>query len=1361
MSKGHSLVAILAATLMLFSASTARADNSGLVAAYGFEETSGAAAADVTGTNPGTITGATRSTAGRHGSALSFDGINDRVDIADSASLDLTSGMTLEAWVKPTTSSDWRTAILKERAGGLAYALYSSTDNSRPSAEISRGSMAETRGPSALPAGTWTHLATTYDGANLRLYVNGTAVSSAAAPGAITVSTGALRLGGNNVWGEFFSGLIDEVRVYNRALSASELATDMTTPVAVDAEAPTAPALTAAVQTGNDVLLTWTAGTDNVGVARYDVYRGDTLLTQRAANLSRQWLDFDRPAGTASYRVVAVDAAGNPSPAGTAEATIAADITPPAVELPGDCTGTKLAHDQIELAPLVSDEFGTTQVRLELDGQPLHTYSGGGLSYGWNTRTATDGVHTIKAIARDAAGNEGNDTCEYKVFNPTISVAIIAPEANATVHGDVDFRAEVRGNGEPLPTDGWYGGGTPVDYVDFRLNSAALRRVAEAPYAFTMSMVPLTPGTFPLTVTATINSAWAPSAPVTATTTITLARPPAPTGVTATVVDDNDVKLTWDAAPAGYGIQYWRVYRDGWQISSNVSGRTFTDTDRPPGTYRYTVNAGNGYYGGFHSEPIDVTVGADATPPTVSLPGDCTGTKRLFGTRELAPQTSDNVGVTQVRFELDGAPLHTGSTYQWDTKTVADGVHTIKAIARDAAGNEASASCQYNTYNPDYSITVTPAEGSTVRGMVTHTATVLGDGEPLPDDGWLDGSPVQDVELTPPWPGASPVTDSTAPYALTPWDTSVMGSRQQLTIRATANLVGGGTVTVANTFVADNSIPAPTGLTATVVNGDDVKLTWDPWPSGYGIAYWRVYRDGVMLTTTTLTPTFTDANRAPGTYRYQVNAGNGRFGGDFATVDVTVAGDTTPPTLSGLACSPTPAQNTITFRPTYADESGGVTLTIKVDGTTIYEGSGGGSPLFNWNSRTVANGTHTLSAVARDTAGNETPFSCSFSVQNPVLSIPFTAPADGATVSGQVVVSAQPREDNQPIQFVGSVEFTGASGLGTATSSPWQRTWDTTQVANGSYTLTAKAYRGTATTASATSTRQVTVANVVPKPTGLAATIIDGNDVRLTWNAAPASSGALVYDVYRGGSLIGIANSTFLDLDRPAGTHRYTLVARNGGGEVSVVSDELAVTIDPPAQATGLVAEYAMDTAPGTATGAVPAAGGKFGGAFSFDGNGDFITIPDANPFDLQPGMTLEAWVKPAAVSDWRTVLLKERPGQLAYALYAAADGGPWAEVTAGTQRQANSATAIPVNAWTHLAATYDKSTLRLYVNGTQVASAAVTGNLFNSAGPLKIGGNGIWGEWFSGLIDEVRVYERALTGAEIQSDLARPVAAG
>jgi hypothetical protein len=83
-------------------------------------------------------------------------------------------------------------------------------------------------GTTALAANTWAHLAVTYDGATLRLYVNGALAGSKAASGAITATTGALRIGGNNIWSEWFQGLI---RIYNRALSQAEIQTDMSAPL--------------------------------------------------------------------------------------------------------------------------------------------------------------------------------------------------------------------------------------------------------------------------------------------------------------------------------------------------------------------------------------------------------------------------------------------------------------------------------------------------------------------------------------------------------------------------------------------------------------------------------------------------------------------------------------------------------------------------------------------------------------------------------------------------------------------------------------------------------------------------------------------------------------------------------------------------------------------------------------------------------------------------------------------------------------------------------------------------------------------------------------------------------------------------
>jgi hypothetical protein len=201
---------------------------SGLVAYYRFDEGTGATAADSSGNlNNGTISGASWAASGRFGSALSFNGTNSIVNIADADSLDLTTGMTLEAWVNPSALTGYRTVVMKDVPGELSYALYAS-DGTRPNAWGRVGSVSTgVLGSGALPVNSWTHLAATYNGAALALFVNGTQVASKALTGTLRTSTNPLHIGGNAVWGEYFAGLIDEVRIYNRALSQTEIQADM------------------------------------------------------------------------------------------------------------------------------------------------------------------------------------------------------------------------------------------------------------------------------------------------------------------------------------------------------------------------------------------------------------------------------------------------------------------------------------------------------------------------------------------------------------------------------------------------------------------------------------------------------------------------------------------------------------------------------------------------------------------------------------------------------------------------------------------------------------------------------------------------------------------------------------------------------------------------------------------------------------------------------------------------------------------------------------------------------------------------------------------------------------------------------
>ncbi|MFG1617937.1 LamG-like jellyroll fold domain-containing protein [Nonomuraea wenchangensis] len=325
----------------IWSFTTGAKAPAGLVAAYGLNEGSGTSVADSSGkNNPGTGSGTVWAN-GKYGKALSFNGSSSMVTVAHAASLRLTTGMTLSAWVNPTTvtGTAWRGVVTKElSADGASYALYAANGGTVPSGWVQTDpdTPAIAEGLSPLPVNSWSHLALTYDGAALRLFVNGQEVDQAPLSGSLHDDGSPLRIGGNVVWREYFSGLIDEVRIYNRAQSAAEIQTDMTSPIggaaSPDTQAPTAPGSLTATGGPGSAQLTWTASTDNVGVDAYRIHRSTTPgFTPSAANQigsspATSFSDAGLAAGTYYYRVRAADAAGNLSPSSN---EVSATVTAP------------------------------------------------------------------------------------------------------------------------------------------------------------------------------------------------------------------------------------------------------------------------------------------------------------------------------------------------------------------------------------------------------------------------------------------------------------------------------------------------------------------------------------------------------------------------------------------------------------------------------------------------------------------------------------------------------------------------------------------------------------------------------------------------------------------------------------------------------------------------------------------------------------------------------------------------------------------------------------------------------------------------------------------------------------------------
>jgi hypothetical protein len=414
-ARAHTVVAPATATTYTATFTDAPPLPAGLVAGYAFEEGSGTTVADAAGRgHAGTVTGATWVGDGKYGGALSFDGVNDWVTVADANDLDLATTMTLAAWVRPAALANrWRTVIFKE-GSPLAYALYAHDGGTAPAAELQvSGSLRTARGTAPVPLNAWSHVAATFDGAALRLYVDGVLVRTLAAAGSLPATTGVLRLGGNSIWNEWFQGLIDEVQVYDRALAEEEIEVVMATPLdagpVVPPGAPTA--LTASGSVGS-AHLEWTPPVGGTPVVRYNVHRSASpgvvpSQANRIAQTTTPTFD-DAPLapGTYYYVVTAEGTSGTPgSPSNEASAQVTADTTGPSVAITSPTDGSTVSG-QVTVAASASDASGVAGVQFTLDGSPLGSEdTGAPYSITWDTLAASPGTHVLRAVARDGEGN--------------------------------------------------------------------------------------------------------------------------------------------------------------------------------------------------------------------------------------------------------------------------------------------------------------------------------------------------------------------------------------------------------------------------------------------------------------------------------------------------------------------------------------------------------------------------------------------------------------------------------------------------------------------------------------------------------------------------------------------------------------------------------------------------------------------------------------------------------------------------------------------------------------------------------------------------------------------------------------------
>jgi hypothetical protein len=321
----------------------------GLVAAYGLNEGSGSVTVDTSNnSNTGTLNGAAWTTAGKFGNALAFNGTSSYVKAADIDALTPGTGATFEAWVFLNSAPTEIASVFNKwsQTADDEYLLGINPNQTLFFAWQTTGgytwgtpSFNEARGTGQVPLNTWTHIALVRSGGTLSFYLNGVLDGSVTAADANPFRNGitSLRIGGQSRGGanRFFNGSLDEARLYNRALSASEVfdlymgatSTGDTSPPTVSLTAPTSGATVSGTHTVS------AAASDDVGVAgvQFKLDGANLGAEVTAAPYVFSWTTTTTFNGAHTLTAVARDAAGNTATAVGVSVTVANDTAPPVI----------------------------------------------------------------------------------------------------------------------------------------------------------------------------------------------------------------------------------------------------------------------------------------------------------------------------------------------------------------------------------------------------------------------------------------------------------------------------------------------------------------------------------------------------------------------------------------------------------------------------------------------------------------------------------------------------------------------------------------------------------------------------------------------------------------------------------------------------------------------------------------------------------------------------------------------------------------------------------------------------------------------------------------------------------------------
>lgn len=780
------------------------------------------------------------------------------------------------------------------------------------------------------------------------------------------------------------------------------------------------------------------------------------------------------------------------------------DTTPPTVSLTAPSSGVTVSGSSVSVSATASDNVGVSGVQFKLDGVNLGSEdTSSPYTTTWNTTSSSNGPHTLTAVARDAAANTATSTSvSVTVTNGSKTYYVSMSGSDTTGNGTSGAPWKTIGKGLTNMVSGagdtlLISAGTYIENINNTIPSgtASLRTTIQAVTGDVVVIQPLAPGNASQDAVTLSGKSWIVFRNI---------------RIEGGNVTNYSLRLT--------GASTNNLFEGGQIRHGNGGGVLFENTPTSSNTIRSVEVWGNTGYGITFGSGSNLVEGCDIHDNTSNGIHVTAGDSNVIRSNRVQTNSGKGIFLSNGSGNLVynnlvyvntsyGVEVGTGSV---GAKVLSNSLYANTSTAvRVSGGSGAVVSNNILFSNTSDTVDFSGSTG------ITGSNNLLGLSPLFVNAGGGDfhissGSPAIDAGAT--------LSDFSVDFAGNSrpfgpsWDIGAYESTAPLPPNVSVTAPSTGATVSGSSVAVTANAASGVGIAGVQFKLDSVNLGSEDTSSPYGVTW-----DSTLSSngSHTLTAVARDtSNISTTSFGVSVTVSNG---GDTQAPSVSITAPVSGSTVGGA---------TVTVSAAASDNVGVVGVQFKLDGVSLGSEDTVAPYGVTWNSTTASNDIHALSATARDAASNTTTSSIvNVTVSNvqadPPPTVSLTAPANQATVSGAVTLSAS-ASDNLGVSGV-QFNLDGLTLGAEDTSSPYAVIWDASGFADGPHILSATA-RDTGDHLTTSSSVTVNVVNPASVISGVSVSPIASTSATIVWTTDKLSDSQVEY-----GTTTGYGTTTTLD----------------------------------------------------------------------------------------------------------------------------------------------------------------------------------------------------------------------------------------